>query len=40
MTKKLAILVLLSLCVVSFSWHHENDKAINTFKVEQIGVRM
>lgn len=40
MTKKVVILVLLALCVVSFSWRHENDKAVNTFKVEKIGVRM
>lgn len=40
MSKKLIILVLIALCAIPFSARHENGKDVNTFKVEQIGVKM
>lgn len=40
MSKKVVVLVLIALCVVSIASKVNNNKAVSTFKVEQIGVRM
>lgn len=40
MSKRLVVLVLITLCIVSFVSKQQDHKSVNTFKIESVGVKM